>query len=385
MNHEMFVFAPYRRLLDWRLNTREAPPDHDVPAEQRLRVGVVGGGDIGLRNANSVKNAPAAGVAAVCDVNPETLRDLARRFEAPAFEDYDAMLDQAEIDAVILSLPHMLHAPFALKAAAAGKHVLLEKPLGVNLHDATEIVQACQQHDVRLTVNFSYRYRPVVQLTHQLIQEGMLGDICSTQITFLQFKGASYWAGGFTARAPGDWRASKAQAGGGVYMITICHMLDYLRYCTGLEVTRAFSEHGVFASPVEVEDSIMVALQYDNGGVGGVAGSSCWRAEMVDEVRIWGTHGALTIRQNCGELSFWSAKRWRGLGAGQEYLFKDFPSPDYTSTWINQFALAIAKDTPHDITGQDGWINNAVIEASYQSRDLGQPVVVPSYLQEEKV
>lgn len=379
MTDEIYVFKPYRRFLDWRLSTEMSPQEGPPPPDDRLRVGIVGGGDIGLRNANSVKNAAAAEVAAVCDSNPEAARDLARHFATPVFSDFEQMLAQAEIDAVMLSLPHMLHAPLALKAAAAGKHVLMEKPLGVNLHDASEIVQACREHGVRLTVNFSYRYRPVIQFARRLIQDGLLGEVCSTQITFLQFKGASYWAGGFTGRASGDWRASKAQSGGGVYMITICHMVDYLRFCTGLDVTRAWSEYGTFASPVEVEDSIAVTVKYDNGAHGSVTGSSCWRAEAVDEVRIWGTHGALTIRKNCSEISFWSARRWQDLGPGQEYLFRNFPEPDYTSTWINRFALAIARDEPHEITGRDGWINNAVIEASYQARDQGQPVAVQPY------
>jgi len=368
-------FRLYKKWFTWKVDFEEETPSDTIPSEKRLRVGIVGGGDIGLRNANSVRAAPAADVAAVCDINPEVLRDLAKRFDVTAIPEYDTLLARPDVDAVLLSVPHMLHAPLAIQAARAGKHILLEKPLGVNLHDATKIVEACRKNGVRLTVNFSYRYRPPIELTRQLVQEGILGEICGTQINFMHFKGASYWAGGFTARASGDWRASREKAGGGILILTVCHTIDYLRYCTGLEVKRTSSEYGTFGSPVEVEDVIVVTSQYSNGAVGTIAASSHWRAAPIDEVRIWGTHGALTIR-NSNELSFWSAKRWRNLGPGKEHHLNTLPQIDYTAKWINQFAMAIAKDEPHEITGKDGWINNAVIEAAYTSRDLGWSVEV---------
>jgi predicted dehydrogenase len=375
-------FRLSKRWFAWKVDFEEETPTDTLPPEKRLWVGVVGGGDIGLRNANSVRAAPAAVVAAVCDINPEVLRDLAKRFEVPAIPEYERLLARSDVDAVLLSVPHMLHAPLAIQAAQAGKHVLLEKPMGINLHDATRIVEACRQAGVRLTVNFSFRYRPTIELACQLIQDEILGEIFGIQINLLMFKGARYWAGGFTARTSGDWRASKEKAGGGILILQVCHALDYLRYCTGLEVTRTSSEYGTFASPVEVEDAVVVNLQYGNGAIGSITASSYWRGTPLDEVRIWGTHGALRIEKN-NKLSFWSARRWRGLGAGREHHLNKMPEMDYTAKWIHRFAVAIANDEPHEITGKDGWINNAVIEAAYDSRDLGRTVEVETFPWEE--
>jgi UDP-N-acetyl-2-amino-2-deoxyglucuronate dehydrogenase len=255
---------------------------------------------------------------------------------------------------------------------------LLEKPLGVNLHDATRIIEACRKAGVRLTVNFSFRYHPVIELARRLIQDEVLGKICGTQVNLFQFKGASYWAGGYTARSSDDWRASKEKAGGGVLINTICHAVDYLRYCTGLEITRTFSEYGTFASPIQVEDAIFVTYQYDNGAIGSINAATFWRATMQDEVRIWGTHGALRIEEN-NKLSLCSSRRWKNLAPGKEHHINSFPQIDYTSKWINRFALAVANNEPHEVTGKDGWINNAVIEAAYNSRDLGRPVETETY------
>jgi predicted dehydrogenase len=377
-------FSLSRKWFQWKLDFEDKTSARPLPPEKRLRIGVVGGGDIGLKNAKSVRAAPGAVLAAVCDINPEILRDLAKHFEVEAIPEYRSLLARSDVDAVLLSVPHMLHAPLAIQAAQAGKHVFLEKPLGVNLKDATRIIEVFREAGVRLTVNFSFRYRPAIELSRQLIQEGILGQICGTQTNLFQFKGASYWAGGFTARASGDWRASKEQAGGGILIMTVCHAIDYLRYCTGLEITRAFSEYGTFASPVEVEDTIVVNCQYNNGGVGSITASSCWRSAPLDQVRIWGTHGALTIEEN-NKLTFWSARRWRDLGAGKEHHLETLPQIDYTAKWINKFALAIANDEPHEITGKDGWINNAVVEAAYTSRSLGRAVEVEPFPWEDAV
>jgi len=372
------TFQISKKWFNWVVDIEEGNANQTLPPEKRLRVGVVGGGDIGMHNAESVRAAPAAVVAAVCDRNYAILRDFEKQFESPATPEYEDLLKRSDINAILLSVPHALHAPLAIQAAQAGKHVLLEKPLGVNLQDATEIVAACRQAKVRLSVNLSFRYQPAVQLARRLIHDGALGDIFGIQINHLMFKGGGYWAGGFTGRASGAWRASKEKAGGGILILQVCHAIDYLRYCTGLEVKRVFSEYGTFASPGDIEDAIAVTLQYDNGAIGSITASSHWRAQPLVDLRIWGTHGALRL-EGTQKLSFWSSRRWHNLPAGKEHHLDKFPQVDYTAQWIQNFAEATAADEPHEITDKDGWINNAVIEAAYQSRDTGQAVEVPPF------
>jgi predicted dehydrogenase len=378
MKNSIPSFHLSKRWSNWKVDFDNEPSGRKIPSEKRLRIAVVGGGDIGLRNANSVKATSAAMLAAVCDIDPEVIWDLAKRFEVPAINEFEKLLARSDVDAVLLSVPHFLHSPLAIQAAKAGKHVLLEKPLGINLQDATKIVEACRKAGVRLTVNFSFRYQPAIELARQIILDDILGKVCGTQINLFQFKGASYWAGGFTARASGDWRISKEKAGGGVLLNTICHAIDYLRYCTGLEVVRTFSEYGTYASPIEVEDAIVTTFKYDNNAIGSITSSTFWRPAKRDEVTIWGTHGVLIIEEN-SNLKIWSSRRWENLSPGKEHHITGFPQVDYTSRWIDRFAQAIANNEPHEITDKDGWISNAVIEATYKSRDLGRPVEVEPY------
>jgi predicted dehydrogenase len=371
-------FRIKKKWQKWRILYDDEAIDCPVVSKKRLRIAAVGGGDIGIRNANSIQAAQAAELAAVCDIDPEVIRDLAKRYDVPAITDYNRLLARSDVDAVLLSIPHHLHTQMALQAALAKKHVLLEKPLATNSQEATKIVEACRAMGVRLTINFSFRYRPAIELARLLIKDDTLGKISGTQINLFQLKGTKFWAGGFTGRASGDWRKSKEKAGGGVLIITICHALDYLRYCTGLEVTRAFSEYGTYASPAEVEDAIAMSYQYDNGAIGSIASSTFWHADKRDEVIVWGTHGSLRIEEN-NVLRLWSSRPWRTLAPGKEHLLGDFPQVDYTSKWIDRFARAVENGLPHDITDKDGWINNAVIEAAYRSRDHGRALSVESF------
>jgi predicted dehydrogenase len=143
-------------------------------------------------------------------------------------------------------------------------------------------------------------------------------------------------------------------------------------------VERAFSEYGTYATPAQVEDAIVATFRYNNDAVGSISSSTFWRPAKRDEVIIWGTHGALIIEEY-SSLKLWSSRRWGKLAPGKEHHIKVFPQVDYTAKWIDRFAIATAKAEPPEITGRDGWINNAVIEAVYKSRDLALPVIVEPF------
>ena len=353
----------------------QVPPMKTSSKARKLRIAVVGGGDIGIRNGESAAAAPSVQIAAVYDANYEVCRQMARRLSVKPAVNYKDLLARNDIDAVLLSIPHHLHLPLGVAAAEAGKHVLMEKPLGVDLSAATVLLKTCNKHRVRLTVNFSFRFKPTIQLARRLIEDGVIGEVAGIQVMHLKFKSAGYWEGGYSARSPNNWRSSVKKAGGGILIMGVTHSLDYLRYLTGLEVKRAFAEYGTFASPVEVEDAITVSLQYSNGAIGTIVASTCWRGKPMREDHIWGTKGLLLLRAN--SVGLWSTKRWYDRSAGKLHTFKKFPKVDYTCEWIERFAQAVLSGVPHEISAEDGWINNAVIEAAYQSKAMGQSIETP--------
>ena len=209
---------------------------------EQLRIAVIGAGAIAQRNANEAANSGAATVVGVFDVNAKVARQMADGLKASVYGSYEAALSDPKVEAVLMSTPHHVHKTMTIQAAAAGKHVMVEKPIATKLSDADEMIKACKKAGVALTVNYSFRYLPKVQKARQLVADGALGEIMGVQIIAHQFKDPGYWMGA-RSNSPDDWRSSREKCGGGFLIMNVCHTLDYLYYITGLSGTRVYSEY----------------------------------------------------------------------------------------------------------------------------------------------
>ncbi len=341
-----------------------------------LRIGIVGAGAIAQRNAKEAAASGAAKIAGVFDLNHKVARDMAKALSAPFFPSYEALLTDSTIEAVLLSVPHYLHKPMTVEAASCGKHVLVEKPMANTLDEAREMIACCEKNRVQLTVNYSFRYLPKVQKARQLIQEGALGDITGIQIIAHQFKDRGYWSGA-RSNSPDDWRASKEKCGGGVLIMNVCHVIDYVSFITGLKGTRVYSEYATLGSPAEVEDIISVTARLSNGGIGSISASSIMRGADQAEERIWGTKGTIILDPE--GLSLYSTRPIDGKRPGKLFRYAKFPNVSWTAEWVKGFTSAVRHGAKPAISSQEGWDNLAFISAAYQSMEKGVPVEVEPY------
>src|SRR5580692_2247209 len=137
----------------------------------RLRFGVIGAGSIGLEHLTSLSLWPRATAVAIAENNPARAKEAADRFKLPrSYSDYRELLEQADIDAVTIALPNHLHAPVAIEALKARKHVLLEKPMAVNAKDAAKIVDAAAKMRRTLMVAQNFRFHRATQMAKMVIQ-----------------------------------------------------------------------------------------------------------------------------------------------------------------------------------------------------------------------
>lgn len=343
---------------------------------QPLKIAIVGAGAIAQRNATEAAQSGAATIAGVFDVNTKVARDMARKLGTGVFGSYEEVLASRSVEAVLMSTPHHVHRSMTVDAAAAGKHVLIEKPLANTLTDAEAMIDACRKAGVGLTVNYSFRYLPRIRKARQLVADGALGDITGVQLIAHQFKDRGYWMGA-RSNSPDDWRASRAKCGGGFLIMTVCHNIDYLYYITGLKGTRVYSEYATLASPGDVEDIISVTGRWGDKAVGTVSASSIMRGADQNEERIWGTNGTLILS---GEgLSFYSTRPIDGKKPGQLHRYTDFPNVSWTGEWIRNFVEAVRAGREPEISAREGWENLAFITSAYSSLEAGAPVVVPAF------
>jgi predicted dehydrogenase len=166
----------------------------------RLGIGMIGCGEIAVQTAKGIEAAPSASHVMVMDVDARVAADLGATYGVPDTTDVAALLANPAVDAVYIAVPHHLHAPLALQAIAAGKHVLVEKPIATTLEDADRMIAAARERGVTLSVAYLAQVDRRLQRVRALIAGGAIGRVLGTRIVLRSDKPESYWTGGFTGR-----------------------------------------------------------------------------------------------------------------------------------------------------------------------------------------
>src|SRR3954447_20898647 len=152
---------------------------------ERLRIGLIGCGEIAAATAKGIQEAEHATIAAVMDTNEAPAEDLGRTYDVPWTTDAAELLAHSDVDAVYIAVPHYLHAPLTIQAAQAGKHVLCEKPIATTLADADHMIAACAEAGVFLSIAFDAQLTPAMQRLRDLIVAGAIGEVIGTRIVAL--------------------------------------------------------------------------------------------------------------------------------------------------------------------------------------------------------
>lgn len=342
-----------------------------------MRIALIGCGEIAPDNAAGLRASADCELGPVMDLNEEPAASLAREFGVEYTTSLDEILGDPSIDAVVVAVPHHLHAEVTVRAAEASKHVIVEKPLATTLADADTMIEACRRAGVALSILFSYRYEPIVVRAKQLVDDGAIGTVTGTHIQFMTEKPARYWAAGYKGRVQSDWRGSWDRAGGGVLMMNVCHMLDYLAHITGLEPAHVYSTYSTEFSPVEVEDSISVTIGYSGGAIGSVHASSLARGERWrSDERIWGTHGSMQLTP---EPLVYTMRAVSGLKPARWQKIRKLPASTRVAMYFDRFARAVDNGEEPEVTGLDGRRNLELILGAYEAARTGRAVELDSH------
>lgn len=232
-----------------------------------LGFGFVGAGEIAVASARALRDVPGATLVRVTDARPELAASLTAEYGGRPADSLAELLDDPEVRAVYICTPHFLHREQAELAARAGKHVFVEKPVGVSPAEASAIVATCRAHGVACGVPFLVRYAPAYSEARRLVQAGAIGEVVGFHSVYSGDKPRSYWSGGYSGRATGDWRQRWASAGGGVLIMNSIHDLDALLWITGLAVEQVQGRYQNTASPGEVEDVGLAILSCVGGAL----------------------------------------------------------------------------------------------------------------------
>lgn len=251
--------------------------------------GIIGCGMISKFHARALGAIDGARLAGVFDPNPEAMARAAQAYGVRAFASMEAILACPEIDAVCVLTPNGLHAPIALQALAAGKHVVVEKPMAITLEDADKLVAASEAAGLKVCVISQLRFSPAVQAVKRALEEGYFGRIVSASLSMKYYREASYY------NASG-WRGTWAMDGGGALMNQGIHGVDLLQYLAG-PVRRLSAVCKTQTRPIETEDSAAAILEFENGAVGTLEASTTCYPGYPRRLEICGDRGGVTLEE----------------------------------------------------------------------------------------
>ena len=253
-----------------------------------LNWGILGAGGIARVFVNGLRFSKTGRAFAVASQTPEKLQALADDFSIPKrYDTYEAMLADPEVDVVYISTIHPLHAEWAIKAAEAGKHMLIEKPIGMNIGETEAMIAAAAKHDVFLMEAFMYRCHPQMAKLRELIEGGAIGPVRIVRSVF------SYYA----TPSPTSRAYSKELGGGGILDIG-CYPASMARFVAGAALGRPFADPlavkaagKVSATGVDLYTAATLQFEQDIIAeiIGGVACS------MPVETKIYGDEGMISL------------------------------------------------------------------------------------------
>jgi predicted dehydrogenase len=341
----------------------------------RLRIGMIGCGEIAVKMAAAIAASRHAQHVMVMDTRAELAQDLGERYGVPWTDQVDDLLANPAVDAVYIATPHHLHASLTIQAAQAGKHILVEKPIAITLADGEAMIAAAQANGVWLSVNFHAQVDPLCQAARDLVAQGVIGEVVGTRIVYRGDKPASYWTSGYSGRIATDWRLRKVTAGGGVLLMNAIHDLNTMRFITGLEAVRVYAEYGTYDTPVEVEDCIAVTYRYDNDAIGTIeAGSAIRGGDPLHDVdRVYGTAGQLLLGE---PLQVYTTVATAGLAINQwqELPVAPLTAEEQKTAMVDGFAGPIVLGDPPTVAAEDGLAVLAIVLPAYQSGAEGRPI-----------
>jgi len=338
-----------------------------------VRFGFVGCGEIAKSTARSLAKVAGARVTACFDPNPASANDLKEMTGAEPVASVEALLARDDVDAVYLATPHDLHAPGTLAALAAGKHVLVEKPVALREEDARAMDEAARKAGRIVSVAYLCRYFANSLKAAALMREGVIGEVIGVRVLQVADKAPEYWTQGVSGKSrPTDWRASKARAGGGQLIMNASHMLDLAYHLTGLKATRVYAEADTFRHPVEVEDYAEAVIRYENGAIGHVAAAACARGGWRESppVTLYGREGQLAVR------NFWGSAPKVGLFRVSTGEWEEIETPkgdlDSRGLLCEAFVRAVRGEGPNPVSIEQATEALRIVLAAYRAAETGE-------------
>jgi predicted dehydrogenase len=335
----------------------------DTPSESPvLKVALLGLGGYANRVAEAMKGCSRARVTGLVSGTPQKLKDWSARLQVPekncySYDQYDAIRDNPDIDAVYIITPNALHLPHALRVARAGKHVICEKPMALNAKEGRMMVEACEKAGVKLLVGYRMHFEAK---TLEIIRMRKAGDFGKV----LYFNGLS----GFRIGNPSQWRLNRELAGGGSMMDIGIYAVNGARYMTGEDPVWVTAQE-TKTDPVKFKEGVDETITFQFGFPSGATASclSTYSLNNLDRFFLDGTNGFAELQPSTGYGPIMGRTHKGPL---------EFPHITHQTVQMDEMAAILldGKQPVVPVDGREGLKDLVIIDAIYKAARTGRRV-----------
>jgi UDP-N-acetyl-2-amino-2-deoxyglucuronate dehydrogenase len=338
--------------------------------------GIVGTGVIAAMHADALATLPGARLVAVTDVASQAASAFAAARGCAAAPGLDALLARPDVDVVCVCVPSGLHAEVGVRAARAGKHLVVEKPIDVTLASADRLIEATRAAGVALTVISQHRFDPDLIELKRLLGAGALGRLVLGEASTKWYRRQAYYDSA-------AWRGTWAMDGGSLMNQGI-HYVDLLRWCMG-PVTEVTAVCATQAHQIEVEDTALAIVRFGSGAVGTILSSTAAFPGFPQRLEVTGTDGTVTIEDGRIVRRAFGARSGSGDSGGS---LDSSAEPRAADSGSNPAAIGVASHAAQiadllaaieegrepAVNGEAGRDALEIVCAVYESARTGRPV-----------
>ncbi|WP_336739823.1 Gfo/Idh/MocA family oxidoreductase [Aureimonas altamirensis] len=337
----------------------------------KVRLGLVGLGMASAPHAASLKElAHRVTVAGVYSPSAARREAFAARHGFPTVDDIDDLIGAPDIDAILLLTPPSTHLELVRRAAGAGQHILLEKPLETSLQRAEELVATADAASITLAVVLQRRHRRSLVEAQTMLSQGELGEIVSASARIANWRPQSYYD------EPG--RGTLARDGGGVLLTQAIHTLDQLIALAGMPGRVAAFATTSLVHRMETEDLVQAVLHYESGALGSISATTAAYPGFEDEIEILATKGSIRLQANGARIALKDGTERRidddGADGGSGADPMAFSHANHRAV-LEDFLTAVETGRQPRVSGRDALRVHRLIDMLLASAaDGGRPV-----------
>jgi predicted dehydrogenase len=331
--------------------------------QKKLGIALVGlGSYAGGQLAPALQQTEHCRLAGIVTGTPSKIPSWKQQYNIPDanvynYQNFDTIKDNKDIDIVYVVLPNSMHAEYVIRAAAAGKHVICEKPMAITVEECDRMIDACKKAGKMLSIGYRLHFEPYNLEMVRLAKEKTFGDL-------------KKMSAGFGFRPPaGVWRLKKALSGGGPLMDVGIYCIQGFCYVSGAEPLAVTAQEGPKTDPEkfkEVEESLTWQFEMPNGVT--AEGKTSY-GEGMNYLKAEATNGTFQLT---------SAYNYSGQRGETSQGPMSFPQVNQQARQMDDFALAIRNNRPTPVPGEMGRRDVKLLQAIYEAMRTGKRVEIGS-------